>query len=330
MTQKHIGTRFFIGMILTSGLIILSAITLNPNTPRPRPETHYGYSGDIYHGAYSETALDHLLFMSGVAGWEQRIKNSDIILAGSSHTQFGLDPDLLSQLLEQKTGRHYTIINIGRGHGDGVALTRYLLEKYDISHKIVVIDIHDDHGGELSPYAKTVMRKNRLRIYLDLANFSINEFFDRLRDDVKLPAIIYDKGKFELKSWTSAINQRSLSGKSLGIWTPDKGEIYNTEHPLETITADKVKPIADAEKFVTSLGNEWCDKRHLTCFYITIPYLYGDTANVVDMLNKNHMRYIPLNRDGLTYYDRFYHLDNAGRKKVTQDLANKLAKALQP
>jgi hypothetical protein len=62
-------------------------------------------------GAY----VGHLLYYWGLFGMRDRIRQADIVLLGSSHTQFGLSARQLSEILSRESGRPIKAFNLGLG-----------------------------------------------------------------------------------------------------------------------------------------------------------------------------------------------------------------------
>src|ERR1700752_4734965 len=97
-------------------LLRLYALPLLGDLP-PKPDLPV--PGRSYVSAYRASEVDHHLFKFGLFGFGQRLRDADILIAGSSHPQLGISASELGHALTRATGRPVKDFNLAVGYGEG-------------------------------------------------------------------------------------------------------------------------------------------------------------------------------------------------------------------
>ncbi|HUJ03777.1 MAG TPA: hypothetical protein VLW75_09085 [Rhizomicrobium sp.] len=87
-------------------------------------------------GAY----IAHLVYWWNLFGIGDRLRHADLVLLGSSHTQFGLSAQQLSDDLSRKLGRPVNVFNAGLGCDTPIGFDASLIERLGIRDRLVVAD----------------------------------------------------------------------------------------------------------------------------------------------------------------------------------------------
>lgn len=82
----------------------------------------------------------HLAYWWNLFGIANNIRRADLILVGSSHTQFGLSARQLSAEFSQAAGRPVKVFNAGLGCDTPLSFDAALLERLDIRDRDIVAD----------------------------------------------------------------------------------------------------------------------------------------------------------------------------------------------
>ena len=289
----------------------------------PLPELYLPISPSYISGDRT-MSTDHALFYFGIFGWGKRIRQADILLMGSSHVEFGLSAEQLSAILEQRLGRHYNILNLGRGHGDSVAFTRALIDHYRLRNKIIITDMFDPYEGELSPYASMTLNYSLVRAYYSVINDTLDIWVQGFKDMLRMPDLQFEHGKITWNRSLQFLTTRHSASGDVNYVFENRDNRYANKNPLpENIPEEKRFPLWGGNDNLTYLEQDWCIARRLQCFYTAIPWPPVSVRQADSLAAEHHLSYIPFPRDGLTYWDTD-HLDQTGRDIATKRLADKL------
>ncbi len=307
---------FIVAAGLTAGLFHV----LRPVSPSVWPEG--SAPSDLYLSAYRHDHTDHPLFLFGLFGLKEKIREADILLTGTSHLEFGVDAGQLSALLQAALGRPIKVLNLGRGYGDGAVLTRMILESNDIHDKIIVSDLYD--LGILSDYSKLVATWNRVLASWKVLNIRSIYQKDRLLFGI-LPAISYTDGRLRLDDPSQSFVLRDEQGLDVyNFWSFESGELFRAAHPqADPLPTDQLKHYGPESTLL--MGPHWCREHRLRCLFTLIPFPAADLAATAAWAGTRGLPYLDLSAEALTYFDTPpSHLDLAGRELLTRRLAAQL------
>ncbi|HKT17684.1 MAG TPA: hypothetical protein VJR47_06560 [Stellaceae bacterium] len=137
--QKSFWRSFLaIAAILAFPLILWSRVNASHLPPKPAlpiPGQRFvaEYGGQ---GAY----IAHLVYWWNLFGIGDRLRHADLVLLGSSHTQFGLSARQLSDDLSHELGRPVAAFNAGLGCDTPLRFDASLIERLGIRDRVVVAD----------------------------------------------------------------------------------------------------------------------------------------------------------------------------------------------
>ena len=323
------GTKDFWAAMLGTLAVILAVLGIwraqNPSWRMPLPSPFELFS------AFPAYKLPHPLFYYGIYGFRARIKESDVLLVGTSHVEVGLSAGELSRLLSEALKRPVKVFNLGRGYADGYAFTRAILDENDVRNKIVITDLYDPQQSGLSQYAIDVEHYGRRQAYLIVAREWMSYVVGLLQSYVA-PQIEWTSTGFDLKPALADNDLRRYdNGDVQSFWIGKSGDIFDQSRqpgPLDITPEDK-KALPSPDETRQFNDRAYCQSRGLICLYTLIPY-YGpggaaiDTFNVDTFVAEHGLRYLPISSDDLTFIDKRVHLDSAAREKATRRLADQL------
>jgi hypothetical protein len=108
-------------------------IPAKPDFPIPGQRFVAEYGGQ---GAY----LAHLAYWWNLFGMGDRIRHADLVLLGSSHTQFGLSARQLGDALSRDLGRPVRVFNAGLGCDTPLGFDASLIERLGLRDRTVIAD----------------------------------------------------------------------------------------------------------------------------------------------------------------------------------------------
>lgn len=282
-----------------------------------------------YVSSYRTGYADHYLFEYGILGFRQRMRDSDVLLLGSSHIELGADAQQLSTALAEALGRPIKAMNLGRD-ADGHAFTRRIIELNDIRDKIVIIDLFEPQDG-FSPIADQVHAAGLAGAYSGIFSLWFDYAGDWLKDHV-LPRLLFEDRELRVtRQLTSHVFRSWATADPQDFWHPVFGDRYHRQQTPPAIPAEH-NPIPAELTWRLLPDAEYCRRRNLKCFYTLTPFFNADGVtldNVGSVAEMIHIRYLPIDPSGMTYIDNMRHLDDAGRRKATARLADQLIAELK-
>lgn len=108
-------------------------VPAKPEFPIPGQRFVAEYGGQ---GAY----LAHLAYWWNLFGMGDRIRHADLVLLGSSHTQFGLSARQLSDTLSRDLGHPVRVFNAGLGCDTPLGFDASLIERLGLRDRTVIAD----------------------------------------------------------------------------------------------------------------------------------------------------------------------------------------------
>jgi hypothetical protein len=142
--------------IMTAGLALTWHGTMTHLPPRPALWT----GGPSYVSSYSfHGSTSHHIFRFGLFGTGERIRQSDVLLLGSSHVEDGLSAAVLTDLLSKAAGRPVHAYNLGLGFAEGIGFAKAILAANDVHNSSVILDLFTEQEGDgLSDYMAQGLR----------------------------------------------------------------------------------------------------------------------------------------------------------------------------
>jgi len=107
-----------------------------PQYPAPGRQVLAEYSG------VSASVL-HSIYWHGLFDFGDRISDANVVLIGSSHTQFGLSARQMSQELSRIAGHPVRVYNLGLGCSEGLNFAAQLLQRLGLEERVIIGDIYN-------------------------------------------------------------------------------------------------------------------------------------------------------------------------------------------
>ena len=319
---------FWLGLIVAATLEWLSLFAAFRHTQahlpvRPAfPINSTSYLSDY---GFGESAA-HFLFRFGFFGVGDRIRQSDVLLLGPSHVEFGLSAGQLAQELTAAEGRSVRVYNLGLGFGEGLPFDRDILAANRAGNKAAVIDIYSLWGDRVSSYGRKLDQMNDLGAFLQLANFWTRVTGDWLLDPW-LPRILPRDGTdppgppIKLARMLGDVSQRRWdNGDVVEFWAPKLGLIFS-QPSLGTIPpGDNTPRIVDLD--VSPFCRQIIQENQLRPVFTMVPW--GATLSTTPFPPVEP--FVTIAPDGLSFFDTF-HLTSASRAVATERLFDSIRSA---
>ena len=283
----------------------------------PRPSFPLSTSTFVNDYSY-EGCTSHYLYRFGLFGMGDRLRQSDVLLLGSSHVEYGFSAAELSRKLSVTFGRSVRVYNLGSSFGEGVPFARDVLAANDLEAKACLVDLYVRADDNLSPFAAKVEGKNKLEAYAAVCDLWLRAIDDWVLD-AWLPRISRSeqnpsRSLFTVRRMLEMVDTRAWeSGDSVEFWTPQHGLIYT--HPeLGTVTL----PGADAPRItpraISNADRDALARNRERVIFTLLPWnsqIVGDWSRPEPLIS--------ISDQGLSFFDS-YHLDAPSRTVATNRL----------
>jgi hypothetical protein len=208
-----------------------AGFSAKPAYPVPGREFVAEYGGVGAYGA-------QMMYYWGLFGMADTIRHAQLLLVGSSHTQFGLSARQLSETLSAEAGRPVGAFNLGMGCGESALFGAGILKRLGVQGKAVVADLYN--ADIQSSCGETAAHADPVEAYFKVLGIWAKFTWDWLLDG-NLPAIVVRNG--------AATTSRFLTGSIVIVdWRygdatycsrPGEGTLFpaparNPGYPVET------------------------------------------------------------------------------------------------
>ena len=267
-------------------------------------------------------SAEHYLFYHGLFGFGDRLRHSDMILLGSSHTIFGISAKALSGGLSTSEAP-VKVYNMGLVYGEGSVFAFSTLERNKVRDKKVLVDLFTLQAGDhVSAYAAGVERSSRFHAYFQIAKINVvfmkDWFLDRW-----LPAVGIVGRKFVPHRFLNGYYElrEVATGDASYLWKPETGELWPCPaKPNPYPTADYFSQLPNHGVQFPPGSRALAEKGGLRPIFTLVPYSGYELASHAGL-----EPFLPLSHEGLTYYDEG-HVTGAGAALVTSRLLEALRK----
>lgn len=314
----------------------IGAAHLPPKPAFPIPGERFvaEYAGQ---GAYTA----HLVYWWDLFGFGNRIREADILLIGSSHTQFGLSARQLSSELSQQAGRPIRVFNAGLGCDTSLSFDAALLERLGISDRRVIAD---GFAYRFDPYTYgcfsefSEIQDNVQGLFKALAvaaRFDWDWMLDGVLPRVELGARRATIGRY-LNEPATILDWRY--GDVAELFTPEQGDQFPTQFSgsakeiasgLAWRLQSGTVPVPDAFKSLV-------ERNHLRLVMTLVPYVLmpGFNQDRYDNIERllasagpgARTDFVAIAPEGLASFDT-QHLTGTGRTAATKRLATAIEAA---
>jgi hypothetical protein len=272
-----------------------------PSTKPPIP-----IPGQQYVSATRDGQTDQSLFYFDILGFGQRINAADVIVAGSSHAEFGIS----AATLGGKKG-----FNIALGGSESLNFAVKLLLRYRHDPSLLVLDPFATDVAGPSTEAVRVLASTRGESYLRVFNIWANFARDLMLQGF-LPRVTLAK--------SSLIFENPIGTTIMRDWqTADVTAVYSASGE---VFADPAKghPIADGPKWkslVAPLPSDVAALRGMakTILVTTVPHPGAEDWIARKLADQIGAKFVPLDASNLLLWD-YHHVNAVSRGRVTSEL----------
>jgi hypothetical protein len=277
-----------------------------------------------YPSAYRGVSVTHNLLASGLFGVGRRVREADVLLAGSSHAEFGFSAGELAAEF-QRRGQPIRAYNIGVGWGEGFAFPAGLVARHDLQQKMIVLDLYRV-VEPLTAVGRQALASNRAESFVRILNMWLSFLTDRLLDGVI--------GKIETRAGTLAVLRRLdqsvmyrrwEDGDLAEYWTAALGRQYAGPGSRHIGRPPGMgAEIVDPALLRRTIDAGSPPQRQNTAFATFIPYVLDDGLTYYDAAAQAGMPLIVVRAEGIQYADG-RHANAIGRTVITRQVAAALA-----
>jgi hypothetical protein len=286
------------------------------------------FTKDLFLG-FDEPAesVPHFLWRFGLFGFDQRLRDADYILVGTSHVWFGLSASLLSQRLSAAAGHPVRVVNLGLG-GAEEAFQARILQYRRIKDKAVIIDLYAPAGELNSPWGDEAERIDWAEAYVHVLRVWANGIREWCLDPW-LPNFKISHGHlYAMRVIEGVFVCRWDTGDTEYMWVPECGYSFRRGVPPPSTMNIPFDPHAptpgnEARGAHIVLPNIWykvIEKNHLRPFLTIVPYNGYAPEAAQRVADLHGWSFISVSPTGLTFRDPD-HLNAAGRDLASERLA---------
>jgi len=320
--RVSLGARFSGGLVggTMAGFVMLRAI-LGTGTPDgAQPSPRWPNWRQEYPSAYRGVSVTHGLLSRGLLGMGRRLRDADVLLSGSSHAEFGFSAAELSADLRRQ-GVSAKAYNIGVGWGEGFAFPAALIDRHDLRHKVIIVELFRV-VEPLTEVGRRALHDNAAAILVRVFNTWLSFAADRALDGI-LAQLETKDGQVTIarRLDQSLIYRRWADGDVSEYWTPERGRMYFGSNQLFY----RPDPNAKAEALEPSALRRTLDQnrlrqRDLTLFVTFIPFVFDSGRGHLEAAEQIAASVIPIRGDKVELCDGA-HTNVVGRTIVTDQIA---------
>jgi hypothetical protein len=323
MARKHRQLRLawlYAAAAFACGLALLHVLALRrpPNPPRPVlppfSENYLQYS--------SRGATDHYLYLHGIQGMRERIREADVLLLGSSHLEFGLSAGEISEALSARAGRKVRVYNLGAAYVDGAAFAAEIVLANDLRDKLAVCDLFSTWGDGVSDYARRALQANILQAYATVAEIWWALLRDWTLDGILPRVVLAGRPKLGRFLYTPVAFRSRESGDASFYWDPEAGQVLPPPPALKGRPLGKVSPFGPLINGGVALPGAAVDlfrQRQIRAIATIIPFDGYEVAAAGQLAAARSLPFAPISPEGIETWDT-HHLTAASRSLATERL----------
>ena len=308
-TARAFTLRFWLCAIAAALACVLA---LPPRGGAPRPP--FPLSMEAYLSSYRGESADHYLLGLGILGFGQRMRDSELLVFGSSHAQLGLSAAQLGK----------RAFNAGLGYGEGIAFFRDIVDRNDLSGKALLVDIYNWRGDGVSDIAAGVRQAGPVQGYVRVGKVWGRAVSDWLLDGL-IPCAEYRDGEFtSVRCVDWLMLRRWTDGDMHEWWSPTLGALYRDVPPALTRRfapqAAREAPVEYSGPFGRAFPPSFLAQRALKPVLTLVPYPAGDATWAATQAQKLGLPFATISPEGLEFTADRHHLTAAGRTEATRRL----------
>jgi hypothetical protein len=225
--------------ILAPVLIAVLAIWTRVAAVEPPARPAFPIPGREFVAEYGLVGADaaHLIYYWGLFGMAAPIRNADLLLLGSSHTQFGLSARQLSARLSRVAGRPVPVFNLGTGCGESTLFGASILHRLGVRGKAVVADMYNTDVD--TPCGDAAVHADPFDAYFKVLAIWSKFTWDWLLDG-NLPALVLRDGRAAVSPFLagSVVILDWRFGDAVYCARPSEGRLFPVEAGQRAYPAD--------------------------------------------------------------------------------------------
>jgi hypothetical protein len=185
--------QFYVALGLFPLLIAALVVWTKASAADPWGKPAYPVPGRNFVAEYGVVGADaaHIIYYWGLFGMAERIRQAQLLLLGSSHTQFGLSARQLSQDLSADPSRPVRAFNVGMGCGESALFGAKILKRLGVQDKAVVADLFNTDA--LTPCSQAAEHADAFDAYFKVFAIWSKFTWDWLLDG-NLPTVMLQNG----------------------------------------------------------------------------------------------------------------------------------------
>ena len=245
-------------------------------------------------------SLSHDIFYHG---WGESVKyaqKADVLILGNSRTLCGFSSEIMREFAQENNIRFY---NMSFGFGESLTFPEYIMEKYGLKPKIVIVNANQffikeasDYGGKLLKRSSWERFRNFLDDYIKYAHFrTFRKYMPHFLPDFRIVGdYAYIRSEVD-GAWT-ILNLQKPSVALRDYTTPTQAEDYDLQLAKQF------------NSYVKSWGG--------TLVLTYVPYPGADVASIRRFARELDVDFIYPEIQDLKVFDAS-HLDDASARKFT-------------
>jgi hypothetical protein len=261
---------------------------------------------NFYLSSTERKEIDHSYFLNNQSNIIKKVQEADILLLGNSRMMFGINEKLIS---EHNNNSRYKIYNFAFDFGEGIEFPKYLIEKYQITPKAIIV-----HAG---PYTF-----NRFVTDKACESISRSRWFG-YRESIELRSNTYLQNwihkiipKIRIWEQHSMRRYRSLMNGCLRYETTLLGEIE-----FQQMNGDfNIK-----DEYLMGLNNfyTYCKEHGISLILTQVPAPDLNANFLSNLANQTNIPSISIAIKNPSTFDNS-HLDKQSALKFTEQILHKL------
>jgi hypothetical protein len=278
--------------------------------------------GKTYVSAATGGQTDHYLFYFGLFDFGKRMRNADFLMFGSSHMEFDLSAGQLTEAFSTD-GRSAVGLNLGLGSAEGMPFAQKIIERNNLTGKLVLLEPFTALNGGLSAQAEAALSLDAVGAYVAVTKIWTDYFRDWLLDG-RVVRIAFDKtsGFYRRHFFEQLIVLRDWkTGDVTEAWSPRDGELFK----------DPPSGIARPLESGPLIGDFWLGMgirdslaaRRLAPVVVIVPFQGYRPENARRLAREGGFPFVELSSDGLLFWDN-NHLTASGRALATAETAREI------
>lgn len=297
--KNWIRSAFFSGL-----LIVILGLLLWQGKP-----VHNGMFIDYFTKADFELA--HMTQAHNLTGYMDSLaRDADVVVIGNSRSLLGLREYFVTRM---KDSFGLNVMFLSVGFGENISFFTYLLEKYNIRDKIIIINVDKDtFRNRISPSGRFAIKQDKGRAYLWSALFLIKWSLLRAVERITAP----ENPVFG----SPMVLYRSNAN---GAWIPER-----LPPSLNTPVGETAKGVVRRYDKIAKHFAALLSKHHLEPICITVPARKVSRNNLKHFAKILNAKFIWEHAPDYTMFDRA-HLDGSSASRYVDAIIPKLAKPLK-